>query len=133
MMEDIEYGMVGILSKSRSYYEELAESADLYDNILLTEDHNCPSDILDRYHDDLHYRIRFNVACNKNTLKETLIKMYNYGDYNITTLIIGNIICPLDILERASFNRPTHVPHCPACPENLKTAIKSYLWLYKRN
>lgn len=124
--------MVGQLSKSRSYYEELAESADLYDNILLTEDKQCPSDILDSYHDDMNYRIKYNVANNSNTSQETLLKMYDkfFSDISMRIYIINNINCPLSILEYEIVEyRSILVASCPTCPDNLKMAIRDYLWL----
>lgn len=117
------------MTNSRNYYEKLAESADLYDNLTLTNDPKCPPDILDRFSDDMYFKIMYNVAENPNTSVETLAKMYNNGNRSIKTLIICNERCPLNILECEAFIGCSFVASSESCPINLKMSIMNYLWL----
>jgi hypothetical protein len=117
------------MTNSRNYYERLAESADLYDNLTLTKDPKCPPDILDRFSEDMYFKIMYNVAENPNTSVETLTKIYNNGNRCVKVLVICNESCPLNILECEAFISCNMVASSKASPSNLKHSILGYLWL----
>lgn len=59
----------------------------------------CPSYILDYYKDDVEWFVRYEVASNKNTSKETLDYIYN-NDKNIDVRnqVLANPNCPQEII-----------------------------------